>query len=230
MMLAGDRSAGQPPSEKTRRDARRAEDRAAGFTRLRESQKTPGIYRAAPWQDQSDAGLLRACVEGDQGAWNELVDRYGRLVYSIPRRYGFSVQAAEAVFQGVFAALLAQLERLPEPVHLPTWLIETAHRECVQRLPAGWSRPEWAHGAREAAPPHEVARRWERQQALRHALRQIDPHCQELLMSLLSGGETPGPQESRRELAPPISGWPRARCFERLEAVLDALGIELGDE
>ena len=35
-------------------------------------------------------GLVRACREGSQAAWDEMVARYGRLVYSIPRRYGLT--------------------------------------------------------------------------------------------------------------------------------------------
>ena len=34
----------------------------------------------------SDSGLIQSCLDGCQDAWNELVDRYGRLVYSITRR------------------------------------------------------------------------------------------------------------------------------------------------
>ena len=37
-------------------------------------------------RDMSEvAELVRAAAEGDQGAWNELVDRYNGLVWSVAR-------------------------------------------------------------------------------------------------------------------------------------------------
>ena len=50
----------------------------------------------------SDADLIKACLDGRQAAWDEVVDRYGRLVYSIPRRYGFSDADADDIFQTVY--------------------------------------------------------------------------------------------------------------------------------
>ncbi len=37
---------------------------------------------------------MSACARGDARAWNDLVERYQRLVYSIPRRYGLSIAVA----------------------------------------------------------------------------------------------------------------------------------------
>lgn len=34
----------------------------------------------------TDARLVEACLAGDQSAWAALVERYARLIYSVPRR------------------------------------------------------------------------------------------------------------------------------------------------
>ena len=82
---------------------------------------------AAPWPD--DPALVAACLAGDGRAWEAVVDRYGRLVYSIPRRAGLSEADADDVFQAVFVALLRALPGLRDQARLSSWLITTARRE-----------------------------------------------------------------------------------------------------
>ena len=38
----------------------------------------------------SDRDLIRRCRQGSAGAWHQLLNKYERLVYSIPLRYGLS--------------------------------------------------------------------------------------------------------------------------------------------
>ncbi|HYN88697.1 MAG TPA: sigma factor, partial [Ardenticatenaceae bacterium] len=71
---------------------------------------------------RSDPALIQACINGDQSGWNELVDRYGRLVYSIPQRYGLSATDADDVFQNVFTIVLRRLESLRDQTRLSAWL------------------------------------------------------------------------------------------------------------
>jgi hypothetical protein len=40
-----------------------------------------------------DRDLIRDCRNVDVGAWQRLLDRYERLVFSVPRRYGLSREA-----------------------------------------------------------------------------------------------------------------------------------------
>ena len=61
---------------------------------------------------RSDPALVRAGLAGRPEAWRELIDRYGRLVHSIPRRYGWSEADADDVFQIVFAILYRKLDTI----------------------------------------------------------------------------------------------------------------------
>jgi len=76
-----------------------------------------------------DAGLLRACLAGDQEAWTELVTRYTRLVYSIALKSGLDEHDAGDVVQNVFTIVLRRLESLQDPPRFSAWLITTTHRE-----------------------------------------------------------------------------------------------------
>ena len=68
--------------------------------------------------EQSDRELLLACRRGDQAAWESLVRRYQRLIYTIPRRAGLNEDLAADVFQEVFATLFEKLNDIETPERL----------------------------------------------------------------------------------------------------------------
>ena len=53
----------------------------------------------------SNAELVSAAARGDQAAWNTLVARYGRLVWSVVRGFQLSAADAAAVRGDVFAGI-----------------------------------------------------------------------------------------------------------------------------
>src|SRR5262245_28844512 len=85
--------------------------------------------RASADVETSDAELVRLALERDERAWRVLVDRFSRLVYSIPRRSGLPADACDDVFQNVFAIIHKELKSLRDVVSLPKWIITTTTRE-----------------------------------------------------------------------------------------------------
>jgi hypothetical protein len=83
--------------------------------------------------EPGDDELVRACLHGEQAAWNQVVERYALLVYTIPRAYGFSISMAEDVFQAVFTHLFNRLADLKQHASLMAWLIATTEHECQRR-------------------------------------------------------------------------------------------------
>ena len=79
---------------------------------------------------RTDTELVSACLSGDQEAWSELVDRYSRLIYSIPLRQGLSREDAADVYQAVCLDLVAELPKLRDPQALQAWLIRTTVRKA----------------------------------------------------------------------------------------------------
>jgi RNA polymerase sigma factor (sigma-70 family) len=176
----------------------------------------------------SDSALVQACLTGDERAWEELVERYGRLVYSIPRRMGLPAADADDVFQNVFSALLRHLAGLRDQTRLAPWLITTTRRES------------WRHGRSSArfvalddsivdqAPEAiEDVTRWEREQGVRQAMRRLDARCRALLSALFLDNTASSYEAVAARLGMPIGsiGPTRARCFRKLDAILRELGF-----
>jgi len=88
-----------------------------------------GIF-APEHASQSDPEIIEACLSGDARAWEALVTRYQRLIYTIPLRYGLSESDAGDIFQAVCVILLQNLARLRNRKRLGAWLVITTRREC----------------------------------------------------------------------------------------------------
>lgn len=78
--------------------------------------------------------LLRLAAEGDRGAWNELVDRYARLVWSVARSFGLDDATAADVSQTVWLRLVEHCARIRDPARLAGWLGTTTRREALRVL------------------------------------------------------------------------------------------------
>ena len=82
--------------------------------------------------DKTDHELIQACIEGDGEAWEILVNRYKRLVYSIPFKYGLPREDAMEVFQAVWLDCFQELRSLRDLDRLQAWLIRIAVRKCYR--------------------------------------------------------------------------------------------------
>src|SRR5512140_2579974 len=81
-------------------------------------------YAALP-----DPELITACLDrNDHQAWETLVHRYQRLIYTIPLQVGLSEHEAAEVFQTVCVLLLENLAYLRQRDRLGGWLAVTTRR------------------------------------------------------------------------------------------------------
>jgi hypothetical protein len=70
--------------------------------------------RTAAVSSLSDRDLVRACREGSERAWTELVERFSRYVYAIATQaYRLADHDADDVFQEVFARTFQLSHRGP---------------------------------------------------------------------------------------------------------------------
>lgn len=181
---------------------------------------------------RSDPKLIRACLDGDESAWCDLIDRYGRLVYSVAVRYGFGENDADDVVQCVFTTVFRKLGQLKDQTRLSAWLITMTHRECWR---VARRRPDASDLDAEQADPDGAADedvvRWEQQHLVRMGLEQLGGSCQELLTALFIESDRPDYASIGERLGMKVGsiGPTRARCFRKLEKILADLGLSVGD-
>jgi RNA polymerase sigma factor (sigma-70 family) len=84
--------------------------------------------------DAATTQLVHRAAEGDQQAWNTLVEEFGGLVWATTRAHRLSPADAAEVSQTTWLRLVENLERLHDPAHVGAWLATTARRECLQVL------------------------------------------------------------------------------------------------
>ncbi|MDP9368976.1 MAG: sigma-70 family RNA polymerase sigma factor [Chloroflexota bacterium] len=176
----------------------------------------------------ADPALVQACIDGDEGAWDEFIARYGRLVYSIPLRSGFSRDDADDIFQNVCAIVLRDLHTLRDQARLSSWLITTTHRECWRLRKRSTIHTTLDETLVDAStPPPEDVLRWEREQ-VRDAIWRLNDRCRTLLTALFLDPDEPSYDQVAERLGVPLGsvGPTRARCFKKLEAVLLEMGFE----
>jgi DNA-directed RNA polymerase specialized sigma24 family protein len=76
--------------------------------------------------------LVARAGTGDQVAWDQLVDRYGGLVWAVAREHGLGPDDAGDVSQVTWLLLTQHLGSLQQPERLEDWLLRTAAREAYR--------------------------------------------------------------------------------------------------
>ncbi len=183
---------------------------------------------------RDDRQLVAACLAGEPAAWEALISRYQRLIYSIPLKARLSPDDAADIFQSVSLKLYEKLATLRDHDKISSWLITTATRECWRLA---------ARNRREAAPPgfggeddtnptadipataplaDEEREMLERGQAVRQAIASLPERCRELLSILFYQPEEWSYAEiaQRMNMPVPSIGPTRARCLEKLKKLL----------
>lgn len=183
--------------------------------------------------EPSNEALVLACRRGDERAWEQLVERYQRLVWSIPRRAGLNDEQAADIFQQVFVALVEQLQLLRDPERIGAWLATTTRRatwrqvartrniQLLDQVTDDETTPQLPS----ADPlPDEVVLQLEMQHRVRLGVQALDERCRTLLELLFYHHEPPPYTEIAGTLGIHVGsiGPTRARCLEKLRRLLDA--------
>jgi RNA polymerase sigma factor (sigma-70 family) len=184
--------------------------------------------------ERSDRELVDACLSDNSAAWEALIRRYERLIYSVPIRLGMSPQEAVEVFQSVCFILFKKLGTLREHERIYSWLITTTTRECwragaqkrreSERLQSNGQNGPIASGETVSAEQLAYERRLAEQQheVVRRAMSQLPEKCRDLLTMLYYVSEEPTYEDVARSLNMPISsiGPTRGRCLAKLKRIL----------
>jgi RNA polymerase sigma factor (sigma-70 family) len=81
--------------------------------------------------------LVHSAADGDQEAWDALVDRFSGLVWSIARAHRLSAADAADVSQTTWLRLVEHLDQIRNPDGVGAWLATTARHESLRVLRVG---------------------------------------------------------------------------------------------
>ena len=194
---------------------------------------------AGPGTGPPPAALVSQAAAGHRNAWDEIVERYAPLIWSICRRHGLGSADAADVAQAVWLHLVDQLDHLRDPGALPGWLATTTIRECLRRLTGRAAErldtrlADSPPSAADVVIDEEILA--ERHMALHAAFAGLPPRCQQLL-SMLTSDPPHSYAEISAELGIPVGsiGPYRARCLDRLRRhpviADDAVGFAPGPD
>ena len=186
--------------------------------------------------DFSISALVTAAAQGDQEAWNNIIDRFSPLLVGVLRQCGLTAADTEDVAQTVWLRLVENLDKLREARALPMWIMTTGRREAWRQA-ANRRRiqvrdpetGEWARQPADVDAPEDVLLRAERQQALLAGLAELGTQHRELLLLFL---EDPPPSyaEISRRTGIPIGGIgpTRARAIDKLRRTPAIAAIAAG--
>jgi RNA polymerase sigma factor (sigma-70 family) len=167
--------------------------------------------------------LVTRARNGDQQAWNALVERYTPLIWSICWRYRLDRADAEDVGQRIWLQLTSHLGAIRDPAALPGWLATTTRRECGRVVRA--TRGPQAAGQlldesiadRQTTTAEQELLAAERHAALHQAFTCLSPSRQQLMAMLIEDPPVPYIEISAR-LGIPVSsiGPTRRRCMDQI--------------
>lgn len=174
--------------------------------------------------DPAVTGLVTRARNGEERAWDALVEWYAPLIRSICRRHRLGGADAGDVGQHVWLQLVDHLDKVRDAAALPGWLATTTRRECarVQRAARGAHATGHPLDA-ETIPDHQAQTveqqllAAERHAALREAFALLPLCCQRLIALLIQDPPLPYATISARLNIPVGSIGPkRGRCLDRL--------------
>jgi len=182
--------------------------------------------------DVSVTVLYRRAEAGDQAAWNALVDRYTKLLWSVARAHRLGDADSADVVQTTWMRLVEYFGRIQDPEALPGWLTTTARRECLRTLRRA-GRVQFTDDddiidlVDEQCPPVDARLLTEeRDVTLWRCFERLPARCQVLLRVLMA---TPSPDYATVSAAlgmPTGSIGPtRGRCLHQLRKLAVGAGL-----
>lgn len=179
---------------------------------------------------RTDNELWVEIMADNEKAWNELVEKYQSLVYTVCSRSNLSNSDAADCFQQTWISLLENRHNINDPFRISAWLVTTAKREVLRfyrssaRTVPIVDNPEFVD--RNSLPDEELSK-LEHQAHLEIAIKELQLRCQKLIKLLFYSSEKYSYKNLARDMDLDINslGALRNRCLRRLKKILIKNGI-----
>ncbi len=196
-----------------------------------------GIERAATIET-----LVTRAIDGDQRAWETIVERFHRVVWKAVNMTTTDEQLRQDAFAATWLRVAANLHRIRDPQRLAGWLTKTAINEvraqgrkqgryvlsgdgASDAGVGGDRRPVW-EGVDDRPVDDDIVRTQLATQ-VRQAFARLDETCRELLTLLILTDPTPSYADVAMQLGRP-HGWlgpTRLRCLDKMRATPELVAL-----
>lgn len=171
------------------------------------------------------AELLRSAGRGEQGAWEEIVRRYGGLVTAVVRSFRLQEADGRDAEQRTWLRLVENRHQVREPERLGAWLSTTARRECLRILRDARGVAMLADADTVPDPACDIERRVvdaETAARLWAVVETLSPRRRTVVRALFAADPAPYTDVARATGLPVGSLGPtRARALRQLRTMLD---------
>jgi len=82
-------------------------------------------------QDADDTALVRRCLDGDTGAFNAIVERYQRVLFTVALRFLGDRDAAADAAQNAFVRAFEKLDTFDPGRRFFSWIYRIVINECL---------------------------------------------------------------------------------------------------
>ena len=186
----------------------------------------------AGWVDANEvAGMVARAAAGDEKAWDVIVEDFSGLVWSVANGFRLGPADSAEIVQTTWLRLLENLAKIREPERLGGWLATTARHEALRMLRLRGrevvidDEERFDREPSDEPTPEDVLLVHDRDRLLWRAFARLPERCRTLLHLVVV--VAPPYAEVAAALDMPIGsiGPTRARCLERLRALLGSDGV-----
>jgi RNA polymerase sigma-70 factor, ECF subfamily len=103
--------------------------------------------------EMPDQILAAACREGDDKAWGQLLERYGRRVFGIAYHFTLRKEDAEELSQEIFLKVFENLHRFDGHYSFGAWIVSLARNLCIDQYRRRKREKSFVHVSDEAVLP-----------------------------------------------------------------------------
>jgi RNA polymerase sigma factor (sigma-70 family) len=114
------------------------------------------VNDASTYATSDIVDLLPRAGDGDPGAWEEILHRYGTLVWATVRSFRLQDADTRDAVQTTWLRLAENAHRIRHPQRLGAWLATTARRECLHILRHLTAIPHFSETVLEVATDHST--------------------------------------------------------------------------
>ena len=75
--------------------------------------------------------LIQRCLQGDQLAWDAIVQRYRRKVFNVAYKFVGRHEEAEDLTQDIFLKIFKSLDTFDRRANFQTWLVSVSRNLCI---------------------------------------------------------------------------------------------------